>query len=91
MIDTIAMYIGYVILGSVALAIIGFCWFYGISAILNSRIEVKAIAYAIASNRKDIKKAGQSEKIDWREGREWWVHYKKKSALWRCVKVEERE
>ena len=89
-IDTFSLLVGRIIIGTVLLLGLSIAWYYIIRNFSQHYLEVKALSYAIGSNLKHVKKQGLSSKIDMRVGREWFITYKNKTYLWRCVEVKER-
>lgn len=93
MIDTIALWVGYVIIGTILLLLLSIGWYYIWANFTNTSLEIKAFAYMIASKLKSYMKNNKelSAKIDLRVGRKWWIYYKGKWYLWKCIKEELRE
>lgn len=88
MIDIISLWVGRIVLGTILLLGISIAWYYIIRNLSNSHLEVKALSYAIGSNLKYVKKQGLSSKIDMRVGREWYINFKGKRYLWKCIEEE---
>ena len=93
MIDTIALWVGYIIIDTTLLLLLSIAWYYIWSNFTKCNLEIKAFAYMIASKSKSYMRNNKtlSEKIDLRQGREWWSYYKGKWYLWKCIKEELRE
>ena len=91
LIDTIALWIGYIFLGSIVLFGLSFVWYYIIRNTFQMRIECKAIGYAIASNMRLYRKNKNiTTQTTMSVGREWYIHYNGKNYLWKCIGVEDK-
>lgn len=90
MIETIALWLGYFGLITIGISIFAILWYYIIHHFYNTRIEIKAIAYALASNLKMVEQNKElKNQIDMRVGRQWYIKYDGKTYLWKCVEVKE--
>ena len=88
MIDIIALWLGRIILGTILLFVFSLMWYFIIKHTYNRHIEIKALAFAIASNMKMYKKNKYEKVIKqtrMRVGTKWWVTYKGKNYLWECI------
>ena len=85
-IDIIALWLGRLVILSLGLSVIITCIWYCAGKISNSMIEVKSIAYALASNMECYKlNKSMISQIDLRIGREWYVKHNGKTYLWKCT------
>ena len=85
MIDIISLWIGRIMLGTILFLLFSVACYYIIGNFTERYIEVKAIAYALLSNLKNIKNKGLSSKANIRVGRKWYVTLKGKTYLWECT------
>jgi len=87
MIETIATWIGLILMLVIVITIIGGCVYYLFNKFQHSDVYFKALVYHLLSEKKDIKKEGH--KIDMRVGRKWCTKFKGKWITWEIVEMEE--
>ena len=92
MLDVISLWVGRIIIFSLFVLFISFCWYKIVRYLSNGLIEVKAIGYAIGSNLKMVKNnKSLLSQITMKKGRQWYIKYKGKTYLWECVEEENKK